>query len=90
MIVLGVLAFVFLMSILRGVVFSQMWGWFVVPFGVQEIGIAWALGLSLMISFLTYQSDVTKEKGEWLEKALQAFFLPVCAWGFGWVYYQFM
>lgn len=34
-----------LIAILNGFVFTQLWGWFVVPFGVPQIGIAHGLGL---------------------------------------------
>jgi hypothetical protein len=38
----------------RGFVLSVLWGWFVVRLGVPPIGIVNAIGLSFLISFLTY------------------------------------
>lgn len=37
--------------ILSGFVFSKMWEYFVVPLGVQSIGVWWATGLLYTISF---------------------------------------
>lgn len=44
-------------AVMSGWVLSVMWGWFVVPFGVPPIGIAWAIGISLVVGYMTYQSD---------------------------------
>lgn len=37
-------------------VLVQLWGWFVVPLGVVEIGLFHALGLLLVASLATYQN----------------------------------
>lgn len=36
-----------------GLVTSFLWGWFMVPFGLPEISIAHAIGLSLLVSMLS-------------------------------------
>lgn len=39
--------------VLRGWVLSTLWGWFLVPLGAVEIGIAAALGISIIIGMFT-------------------------------------
>lgn len=39
-------------TIMRGFVLSYAWLWFVVPFGVAPIGIAWAMGISFLAGLL--------------------------------------
>ncbi len=49
-------------TILRGFVLSMLWGWFLVPiFGLPTLGIAAAIGISLVSTFLTYQHVETGE-----------------------------
>lgn len=38
-----------------GLVLSVMWGWFIVRMGIPPITVPQALGLSLIVSFLTYK-----------------------------------
>jgi len=52
--------------IARGFAIMLLWSWFVTPFGVTEIGLAWAMGLGLFIQFLTPRS-VSKKKDIWEE-----------------------
>jgi len=50
-------------AIANGLVLAQMWHWFVAgTFGVREIGCAQAIGLSLIVGFVTHQSDFTTKK----------------------------
>lgn len=56
-----------LSALFRGWVFSWLWLWFAVPiFGVQPIGIAQAIGISLVVGYLTHQlntdTNTNKEK----------------------------
>lgn len=45
-------------TILRGIVLQALWGWFVAEtFNIVELTLAQAIGLSLVVSFLTYQYD---------------------------------
>lgn len=40
----------------------SMWNWFVAPLGVTEIGLAWSIGLSALISYGTYElNDIGDE-----------------------------
>jgi hypothetical protein len=64
-IVLGILAFLGLVvgtTLLRGIVFQQLWAWFIAPqFALPELPLAEAIGLSLVVTFLVYQYDARKD-----------------------------
>lgn len=50
------------MTILRGAILQTFWTWFAVPaFGVPELSLVNALGIALIVSFLTYQHDARNE-----------------------------
>lgn len=46
---IGVILGITFVFILRGFVLSILWAWFLVPLGVPPIGIAGAIGVTLMI-----------------------------------------
>lgn len=45
------------LAIVRGLVLSALWGWFVTPLGPPDIGIAEAIGISLIVGMLTTSKD---------------------------------
>ena len=75
-------------TLINGWVLSILWGWFIVPvFGVQAITLGQAIGLSMVVSFLTYQYiDAKKDEnnGAWTAVAV-AIFRPLFALFFGWL-----
>jgi len=93
--VVGIAAF----TILRGFVLSQLWAWFVVPaLGAPSLSIGEAIGITLVVSFLTSSivqnlvrinfrvakdgAKVNTDKGE----SLQAMILgPLTALGIGFI-----
>lgn len=89
---LGLIAFTFGIALWRGYVLTILWAWFVVPFGVIPIGIAWATGLA----FLTYMmlpSGAVTDGGERKitgEVAGRAIAVPFFGLTFGWIAHQFM
>ena len=50
--------------ILRGLVLKILWGWFIVPLGVISIGISHALGISIIITFITFKKPAEDTKWE--------------------------
>lgn len=99
-IVLGVLGFLVLdipAMILRGYVLSVLWRWFVVPLGVPEIGIAQAIGISIIVGLVMLgvatKSDTSEADAEWWEAGIKALFRSVAgslmAWGVGAIVYSF-
>lgn len=68
-----------LLLILNGFALKQLWLWFVVStFGLPELSIPVALGLSLTITLLTNTPEGKKDdKAEWWEPLLQIAAKPV-------------
>ena len=84
-------------AIFKGLVLKILWGWFVVPLlDLPQLSIPLALGISLTVSFLTYQHIPTDDAldGDPVQKFLGtlifSFIHPALALLFGWIYYQFM
>lgn len=83
-------------ALLRGWTLTVLWAWFVMPtFKLPAIGIAPALGISLVVGYLTRQDfDVEQPKrtqGERFARAVGlALLSPALALAFGWVVHLFM
>ena len=57
-----IVIFMLINTIWSGYALSILWGWFIVPvFSIQEISIPTAIGVVLVVGFLTHQ-DPTKLK----------------------------
>lgn len=80
--------------ILRGWALSILWGWFIVEtFKLPSINIPKAIGLSLIIGFLTYQisENDDKEPGEAIPRLIAVgISYPLIAVFTGWVITFFM
>lgn len=60
--IIGGIAIYILTAILNGFVMSTLWGWFVVRmFHVAALSIPLAMGIAMLVGFLTYQYDPRKE-----------------------------
>lgn len=83
-------------SIFNGYALSVLWGWFIVPtFGAPALGIVPAIGVAMVVNYLTYQThNCKKEKksfGEQLaEGTMMAILKPSLALFFGWIVHLFM
>jgi putative Mn2+ efflux pump MntP len=94
--IVGVFALLALSSIWKGYVLTVLWSWFVVPtFGAPLLTIAPAIGLAMVVGFLTHQSDATKTpEGDSSERFMRAvahaLVMPLLVLGIGWVVRQFM
>ena len=87
--VLGIVVLVVLEVLLTGFAFSVLWGWFVVPLGVAALGVAHAIGLGMVVRFLTHQ-DTASNEGDFSTKITAAFLRPILALVFGYIVLQFM
>lgn len=90
LIVLLTLLTITLLAVIRGFVLSVLWDWFMVPLGVAEIGIAWAIGLSLIVGFFTshlYSGENKKDAGEIVVGGI---FNSLFALFLGWIIHLFM
>ena len=94
--IVGVMALLVISSVWRGYVLTLLWGWFIVAtFGLPALTLAAAIGMSLVVSFLTYQGDAAKasEGGvseRFIKAAAQSLLFPAAVLGFGAVVHQFM
>jgi hypothetical protein len=83
-------------SIFRGYALSVLWRWFVVSaFHLPEIGIAAAIGLSLLIgAFANTNSKVESKYDSVLQAGVAAlilsFLLPAMLLGMGWIVKAFL
>ena len=82
--------FVFLSACLDGWALSVLWGWFIVPiFGLPVLTQVQALGVALVMGFMTKQYTQTDKDRNW-EGVGYAFVKPIFAVIMGWVILQFM
>ena len=77
-------------AMLNGWVLSMLWGWFMVPtLGLPVLSLAPAIGIALVISYLTHQTiDCESKKKELEEKVAYAALVilrPFFVLFFGWV-----
>ena len=84
-------------AILKGLVLRILWGWFIVPLtNLPPLTIPMALGVSLVVSFLTYQYAKQPENTDedqvtaLLKSLLMSFFQPAIVLLFGWIYHLFV
>lgn len=81
--------------LLRAFVLTQLWAWFVVPFGIVQIGLAWAYGLSTAVAMFTQHSSPKSSEDEEISKLVarfmgMAFGMPLLCWLAGWICHMFM
>lgn len=92
----GFVILIALSSILNGYVLSVLWGWFMVPtFHVPALTLAPAIGLAMVVSYLTYQiSDCEESDKGFGEKIARGVAYAIMKPGFalfaGWIVHKFM
>ena len=84
-------------SLINGLVLSNLWGWFVVPtFGLPQLSLVPAIGVAMVVRFLTHQyieSPEKKEKKDSTERwtgLVVTLFSPFITLLFGWIVHLFM
>ena len=86
-------AYVVVASIVRGWVLTYLWQWFILPvFDVRDITIVEAIGLSMVVTFLTVQQQQTKDERDGTEKAsdlVAAIIYPFLVLVIAWIVHQF-
>lgn len=83
---------------LSGWAFSLLWGWFIVPvFGAPMLLVSQAIGISLVVTYLTHHDRVSSKKKEgetftsvMIEIILTATIKPLFAVGMGWLITLFL
>jgi len=77
-------------ALLRGWVLSLLWDWFLVPLGVPSVGFWHAVGLCLVVTFLTYHYYNFQRSKPNLIEALVYVLSPLAVLGIGWVVHSLM
>lgn len=73
--VIGFIALFLVRVLLSGFVLSVLWRWFVVPpFGLPELTVAQALGIALVVNYVTrtYTGNLAEKEGSAREKLVHA------------------
>lgn len=97
-VLLGFASFVFVCiwaSLLNGWVLTKLWSWFIVPvFSAPQLSIPAAIGLYLVVSFITHQYIKDEEDEEFILKTARAFgfstFRPLVALLIGYIVKMWM
>ena len=92
-----VAATVVVSAVFNGYVLSILWGWFMVPvFHLPALSVAPAIGIALVIGYLTKQlpPDIEEKERSTASKIARlvglAVFHPALVLVFGWVVHKFM
>lgn len=77
------------MALLRAVVLKDMWRWFVVPLNVAMISGGEALGLSLLVTYVTWTYVPNDERFSTILSFVRVLLVTLSAWGMGAIYARF-
>lgn len=92
--IIGMPALIFFSAVLNGWALSILWKWFIAStFEIRQITISQAIGISLIITYLTRSfSEKQEDKREhpFLSNVLTAFLKPLVSLGIGWIVTLFM
>lgn len=87
--IIGGLTMLILSFVWSGLVLKVLWGWFFVPiFGLPNLNIPQALGIALVVSYLTHRYNEDNRKPAVV--LAYAFVIPAFALLVGWIYTWFM
>ncbi len=81
--------------IINGWALSALWGWFVVPiFNLPSLTIIQAIGIGLILSYITNKSPSQEDNRKTSEKIIdgiaRSIMAPIFSVGTGWVIFQIM
>lgn len=86
---LGIVAVMIVLAIFSAFTISTLWTWFIIPFGVQSIGMAHAYGIALFASLLQGIRGLNGNVDAGMT-LLQGVILNVVVLAFGGITVQFM
>ena len=92
---IGMLALLAVSTLWKGYVLSVLWVWFAVPLGAPAVGMIQAMGIALLVSFLTYQHISSPKKEQSTAEAMgdavaMALMYPLLALCIGWCIKYFL
>jgi len=81
----------FAAAVWGGIVLRMLWAWFIVPtFGLPSLSIPVAIGIGLMMTFLTYKYFPKEEGKDIYISVVSEFLVPFLALVLGWMVHLFM
>ena len=90
MLALGLIALMIVAYLVNGVALKLLWSWFMVPtLGLPVISLVQAIGIGIVIGFLT-QQHIPRNEDEKKELLVFEVLNPVLAIAVGWVVHLFM
>ena len=85
--VLGAMVVIVVSVVMHGWVISILWGWFVVPrFDVSDLTLIQALGLTLVVTSMTYNPRVAEKEYDFMVHLGMGLILPFAYLGLGFLY----
>ena len=69
---------------------SVLWKWFILPLGAPQLSIGSAIGLSIVVGFLTAKPQDSKKEVDWTTVVPSALLSPLIAVGIGWIVHLFV
>lgn len=87
---IGLIATVILSVVLTGLVTSVLWGWFVVPLGVAAITVPHAIGIGMLVTFLTTNVSEERKTRDFGEALFIRLTMCAAAIGVGWLLHGLM
>lgn len=70
---------------LRGAVVAQLWLWFIVPMGAPVMLPAQGMGLSVLVSLLTFSNRPKHDPDDIPAYTMQSMLVSIVALGLGWI-----
>ena len=87
---IGLVLLVIVTYLLDGVALKLLWGWFMVPtFGLPTVSLAQAIGISIIVGFLTHQ-HIPRDDIEQRKLLLYQVVVPILAIFTGGIVHLFM
>jgi len=91
----GFIGLMVMSSIINGFVLTKLWAWFMVPaFGLPQLSIPIAIGVSMVVKYLTYQKPPESKDENNVNKIGEALgfviFYPLITLFIGWVVHFFV
>lgn len=59
-------------KLISGYVLIWLWHWFIVPFGIQQISLTHAVGISVIVGYITYQGSGKTDDKDFSDAVLEA------------------
>lgn len=92
LVIFGFVVLIALLMVVKGFVLTYLWSWFITPFGLPELGLAHAIGVAMVVSYLTHQIETPDKDNPnaGFEKLGYHFVGSLLVFCIGWIVFKFM